>query len=187
MLEMSEVAYILSHATKRSLIIYDEIGRGTSTFDGMSIARAVAEYTLGKKVGAKTLFATHYHELTGMESEFEGIVNYNIAAKKKGDDIVFLRKIVRGAADDSYGIEVAKLAGVPKEVTKRAKEILETLEAGGIQKKERTTEPADDDFALSFDNISESEVAEKLRAVDINTLTPLEAINLIYELKKMLS
>ena len=187
MLEMSEVAYILSHATKRSLIIYDEIGRGTSTFDGMSIARAVAEYTLGKKVGAKTLFATHYHELTGMESEFEGIVNYNIAAKKKGDDIVFLRKIVSGAADDSYGIEVAKLAGVPKEVTKRAKEILETLEAGGIQKKERTTEPADDDFALSFDNISESEVAEKLRAVDINTLTPLEAINLIYELKKMLS
>ncbi len=187
MLEMSEVAYILSHATKRSLIIYDEIGRGTSTFDGMSIARAVAEYTLGKKVGAKTLFATHYHELTGMESEFDGIVNYNIAAKKKGDDIVFLRKIVRGAADDSYGIEVAKLAGVPKEVTKRAKEILETLEAGGIQKKERTTEPADDDFALSFDNISESEVAEKLRAVDINTLTPLEAINLIYELKKMLS
>ena len=187
MLEMSEVAYILSHATKRSLIIYDEIGRGTSTFDGMSIARAVAEYTLGKKVGAKTLFATHYHELTGMESEFEGIVNYNIAAKKKGDDIVFLRKIVRGAADDSYGIEVAKLAGVPKEVTKRAKEILETLEAGGIQKKERTTEPSDDDFALSFDNISESEVAEKLRAVDINTLTPLEAINIIYELKKMLS
>ena len=187
MLEMSEVAYILSHATKRSLIIYDEIGRGTSTFDGMSIARAVAEYTLGKKVGAKTLFATHYHELTGMESEFDGIVNYNIAAKKKGDDIVFLRKIVRGAADDSYGIEVAKLAGVPKEVTKRAKEILETLEAGGIQKKERTTEPSDDDFALSFDNISESEVAEKLRAVDINTLTPLEAINLIYELKKMLS
>ena len=187
MLEMSEVAYILSHATKRSLIIYDEIGRGTSTFDGMSIARAVAEYTLGKKVGAKTLFATHYHELTGMESEFEGIVNYNIAAKKKGDDIVFLRKIVSGAADDSYGIEVAKLAGVPKEVTKRAKEILETLEAGGIQKKERTTEPSDDDFALSFDNISESEVAEKLRAVDINTLTPLEAINLIYELKKMLS
>ena len=187
MLEMSEVAYILSHATKRSLIIYDEIGRGTSTFDGMSIARAVAEYTLGKKIGAKTLFATHYHELTTMEDEFDGIVNYNIAAKKKGDDIVFLRKIVRGAADDSYGIEVAKLAGVPKEVTKRAKEILETLEAGGIQKKERTTEPADDDFALSFDNISESEVAEKLRAVDINTLTPLEAINLIYELKKMLS
>ena len=139
MLEMSEVAYILSHATKRSLIIYDEIGRGTSTFDGMSIARAVAEYTLGKKIGAKTLFATHYHELTTMEDEFDGIVNYNIAAKKKGDDIVFLRKIVRGAADDSYGIEVAKLAGVPKEVTKRAKEILSTLESGGIQMKERKT------------------------------------------------
>lgn len=187
MLEMSEVAYILSHATKRSLIIYDEIGRGTSTFDGMSIARAVAEYTLGKKIGAKTLFATHYHELTTMEDEFEGIVNYNIAAKKKGDDIVFLRKIVRGAADDSYGIEVAKLAGVPKEVTKRAKDILSSLEAGGIQVREKKSETTDDDFALSFDSMSENEVAEKLRAVDINTLTPLEAINLIYELKKMLS
>ena len=187
MLEMSEVAYILSHATKRSLIIYDEIGRGTSTFDGMSIARAVAEYTLGKKIGAKTLFATHYHELTTMEDEFEGIVNYNIAAKKKGDDIVFLRKIVRGAADDSYGIEVAKLAGVPKEVTKRAKDILSSLESGGIQVREKKSETTDDDFALSFDSMSENEVAEKLRAVDINTLTPLEAINLIYELKKMLS
>ncbi len=187
MLEMSEVAYILSHATKRSLIIYDEIGRGTSTFDGMSIARAVAEYTLGKKIGAKTLFATHYHELTAMEDEFDGIVNYNIAAKKKGDDIVFLRKIVRGAADDSYGIEVAKLAGVPKEVTKRAKEILSSLEAGGIRVKEKKPEPSEDDFALSFDSMSEGEVAERLRAVDINTLTPLEAINLIYELKKMLS
>lgn len=187
MLEMSEVAYILSHATKRSLIIYDEIGRGTSTFDGMSIARAVAEYTLGKKIGAKTLFATHYHELTTMEDEFDGIVNYNIAAKKKGDDIVFLRKIVRGAADDSYGIEVAKLAGVPKEVTKRAKEILSSLEAGGIQTVEKKQRTADDDFTISFDSISESEVAEKLRAVDINTLTPLEAINFIYELKKMLS
>ena len=187
MLEMSEVAYILSHATKRSLIIYDEIGRGTSTFDGMSIARAVAEHTLGKKIGAKTLFATHYHELTTMEDEFEGIVNYNIAAKKKGDDIVFLRKIVRGAADDSYGIEVAKLAGVPKEVTKRAKDILSSLEAGGIQVREKKSETTDDDFALSFDSMSENEVAEKLRAVDINTLTPLEAINLIYELKKMLS
>lgn len=153
----------------------------------MSIARAVAEYTLGKKIGAKTLFATHYHELTTMEDEFEGIVNYNIAAKKKGDDIVFLRKIVRGAADDSYGIEVAKLAGVPKEVTKRAKDILSSLEAGGIQVREKKSETTDDDFALSFDSMSENEVAEKLRAVDINTLTPLEAINLIYELKKMLS
>ena len=112
MLEMNEVAYILRNATKQSLIIYDEVGRGTSTFDGMSIARAIVEYTNSKKIGAKTLFATHYHELTSMEDEFEGIVNYNIAAKKRGDNITFLRKIVRGSTDDSYGIEVAKLAGV---------------------------------------------------------------------------
>jgi len=113
MLEMNEVAYILKNATKQSLIIYDEVGRGTSTFDGMSIAKAIVEYTNGKKIGAKTLFATHYHELTTLEKEMSGIVNYNIAAKKRGDGIIFLRKIVRGSTDDSYGIEVAKLAGVP--------------------------------------------------------------------------
>ena len=123
MVEMVEVAAILNCATSRSLIIYDEIGRGTATYDGMSIARAVIEYTV-KKIGAKTLFATHYHELTSLENELPGIVNYNIAAKKRGDDIVFLRKIVKGAADESYGIEVAALAGVPKQVVKRAKEIL---------------------------------------------------------------
>lgn len=188
MLEMSEVAYILSHATAKSLIIYDEIGRGTSTFDGMSIARAVAEYTLGKKIGAKTLFATHYHELTSMEEEFSGIKNFNIAAKKKGDDIVFLRKIVRGGADDSYGIEVAKLAGVPKEVTKRAREILAELEENGFKAAAPAAERQDDaGFAISFEDMSEKEVAEKLRAADINTLTPLEAINLVYELKKLLN
>lgn len=185
MTEMSEVAYILSHATKSSLIIYDEIGRGTSTYDGMSIARAVAEYTLGKKVGAKTLFATHYHELTTLEGEFDGVKNYNIAAKKRGEDIVFLRKIVRGGTDDSYGIEVAKLAGVPKEVTRRAKEILSELISGGLPAPVR--EPEDDaPLAISFDDMKEKEVADKLRAADINTLTPLEAINLIYELKKLL-
>lgn len=187
MLEMSEVAYILSHATKHSLIIYDEIGRGTSTFDGMSIARAVAEYTVGKKIGAKTLFATHYHELTSLESEYDGIVNYNIAAKKKGDDIVFLRKILRGSADDSYGIEVAKLAGVPKEVTKRAKEILSELETGVGYAPKEVKLPEEGSFAVSFDDMKESEVADKLRGIDINTLTPLEAINLVYELKKLLN
>lgn len=187
MLEMSEVAYILAHATKKSLIIYDEIGRGTSTFDGMSIARAVAEYTLSKKVGAKTLFATHYHELTTLEDECDGVVNYNIAAKKKGEDIVFLRKIVKGSADDSYGIEVAKLAGVPKEVTKRAREILETLEAGGIVREKSVSHGDVDDLMISFEDMKDNEVAEKLRNTDINTLTPLEAINLVYELKKMLN
>ncbi|MBO5898480.1 MAG: DNA mismatch repair protein MutS, partial [Clostridia bacterium] len=132
MLEMNEVAYILRNATKQSLIIYDEVGRGTSTFDGMSIARAIVEYTNSKKIGAKTLFATHYHELTTMEDEFDGIVNYNIAAKKKGDSIIFLRKIVRGSTDDSYGIEVAKLSGLPNEVIKRAKEVLAVVEASAV-------------------------------------------------------
>ena len=131
MLEMNEVAYILKNATKKSLIIYDEIGRGTSTFDGMSIAKAVAEYSAGKKLGAKTLFATHYHEMTSLEGQIDGVINYNIAAKKKGDELIFLRKIVKGATDDSYGIEVALLAGVPNPVIKRAKEILKEIEEGG--------------------------------------------------------
>ncbi len=189
MLEMNEVAYILKNATKQSLIVYDEIGRGTSTYDGMSIARAVAEYTLGRKIGAKTLFATHYHELTVLEDEFEGVVNYNIAAKKRGDDITFLRKIVRGAADDSYGIEVARLAGVPAEVIKRAKEILHSIESGDIKlerPEKKPEEPAFDMLSM-LSSDEEHDVAEKLRALDINTLTPIEAMNLIYELKKKLN
>ena len=190
MLEMSEVAYILANATRQSLIIYDEIGRGTSTFDGMSIARAVAEYTLGKKIGAKTLFATHYHELTALEDECEGVVNYNIAAKKRGEGITFLRKIVRGAADDSYGIEVAQLAGVPHEVTKRAKEILASIESGNtpeMKKKPAKEKKTEDIGMMSLSNFAEAEVAEKLKKADINTMSPLEALNLIFELKKILS
>ena len=191
MLEMSEVAYILANATKQSLIIYDEIGRGTSTFDGMSIARAVAEYTLGKKIGAKTLFATHYHELTTLETDMQGVINYHIAAKKRGEGITFLRKIVRGAADDSYGIEVAQLAGVPNAVTKRAKEILESLESGKQPEiKTRYKEKPKDDAPLgmmSFENFVQNEVCEKLKQTDINTISPLEALNLIFELKKMLA
>ena len=191
MLEMSEVAYILANATKQSLIIYDEIGRGTSTFDGMSIARAVAEYTLGKKIGAKTLFATHYHELTTLETDMQGVINYHIAAKKRGEGITFLRKIVRGAADDSYGIEVAQLAGVPNAVTKRAKEILESLENGKQPEvKTRYKEKPKDDTPLgmmSFENFVQNEVCEKLKQTDINTISPLEALNLIFELKKILS
>ena len=188
MLEMSEVAYILANATKQSLIIYDEIGRGTSTFDGMSIARAVAEYTLGKKIGAKTLFATHYHELTSMEEEHEGVVNYHIAAKKRGEGITFLRKIVKGAADDSYGIEVAQLAGVPREVVKRAKEILSAIETGeNVSKKPEKKQEAADPTMFTFTNMMESEVCEKLKGTDINTISPLEALNLLFELKKMLN
>ncbi len=187
MLEMSEVAAILKNATKRSLIIYDEVGRGTSTYDGMAIARAVVEYTASKKIGAKTLFATHYHELTAMENDTEGVVNYNIAAKKRGDSITFLRKIVRGGTDDSYGIEVAKLAGVPSEVTKRAKEILKDIESGA-PRAEKVTVREENEFDL-FSSLSasrESEAAEKIRGIDLNTLTPIEAMNLLFEVKKML-
>ncbi len=187
MLEMNEVAYILQNATKRSLIVYDEIGRGTSTYDGMSIARAVAEYTLSRKIGAKTLFATHYHELTSLENEFEGVVNYNIAAKKRGDSITFLRKIVRGAADDSYGIEVAKLAGIPNEVIRRAKEILATLELSAPERPRAIVREEEEvDMLTMLQSSKESEVSEKLRRTDINTLTPIEAMNLVFELKKLL-
>ena len=186
MLEMNEVAYILKNATKRSLIIYDEIGRGTSTFDGMSIARAVAEYTAGKKIGAKTLFATHYHELTALENEIDGVVNYNIAAKKKGDDIIFLRKIIRGGADDSYGIEVAKLAGIPAEIIKKAKEILLKIESEAPSPRKEERETALASANVSFDDMINTKIADTVRAVDINTLTPIEALNFIFELKKML-
>ncbi len=181
MLEMNEVAYILKNATSRSLIIYDEIGRGTSTFDGMSIARAVAEYTAGKKLGAKTMFATHYHELTVLEKEMTGVVNYNIAAKKKGDDITFLRKIVRGATDDSYGIEVAKLAGVPNEVIRRAKEVLSQLTAENAHPAEYKGR----DNTITFDDYKADEVREKLLNLDLNLLTPIEALNVLSELKKI--
>jgi len=191
MLEMNEVASILKNATKRSLIIYDEVGRGTSTFDGMAIARAVVEYTHSKKIGAKTLFATHYHELTDMEDRFEGIVNYNIAAKKRGDSIIFLRKIVRGGTDDSYGIEVAKLAGVPSEVVKRAKEILAEIESGiGVSVPKSAGKTVSESAYDLFSGIvasKDSEAADKIRAIDINTVTPIEAMNFLFELKKILS
>ncbi len=187
MLEMNEVAYILKNATKRSLIVYDEIGRGTSTFDGMAMARAIAEFTAGKKLSAKTLFATHYHELTELEDDVDGVVNYSIAAKKRGDDITFLRKIVRGAADDSYGIEVAKLAGVPIEVIRRAKEVLKQLEDGSTvpQRKSVKAEEAEPD-AMTFENVLSQQVADAVRAVDLDTMSPIEALNELYRLKKML-
>ncbi len=189
MLEMNEVAAILKNATKRSLIIYDEVGRGTSTFDGMAIARAVVEYTHSKKIGAKTLFATHYHELTDMEEQFEGIVNYNIAAKKRGDSIIFLRKIVRGGTDDSYGIEVAKLAGVPSDVVKRAREILSEIESKGQPRRSvrmEARQESEPDLFTAILASRDSEIADRIREVDLNTLTPIEAMNLLFELKKML-
>ncbi len=191
MLEMNEVASILKNATKRSLIIYDEVGRGTSTFDGMAIARAVVEYTHSKKIGAKTLFATHYHELTDMEDRFDGIVNYNIAAKKRGDAIIFLRKIVKGGTDDSYGIEVAKLAGVPNEVVKRAKEILSEIESGNTVSLPKNAKKQENigafDLFSQIEATKDTEAADKIRGIDINTLTPIEAMNFLFELKKLLS
>ena len=191
MLEMTEVANILHHATKHSLVIYDEVGRGTSTYDGMSIARAVVEYTASPKIGARSLFATHYHELTDMEGVCEGVVNYHIAAKKRGEDIVFLRKIVRGATDDSYGIEVAKLAGVPSAVVKRARQVLSEIEQNASLPKAapKVSAPAPDTFDM-FAQLQKSEadeVADELRKADLNTLTPLEAMNLLFALKKKLS
>lgn len=186
MVEMSEVASILKNATKNSLIVFDEIGRGTSTFDGMSIARAVLEHVANpRKLGAKTLFATHYHELTVMEAENDCIKNYNIAVKKRGDDITFLRRIVRGPADDSYGIEVAKLAGIPDSVVTRAKEILRQTEAeGGALPPTRAAVPREDDGQLSLMAAADGAVVRRLREVDVNTLTPIEAMQLLYELHK---
>ncbi|MCI8590391.1 MAG: DNA mismatch repair protein MutS [Clostridiales bacterium] len=187
MLEMNEVGYILKNATERSLIIYDEIGRGTSTFDGMSIARAVAEYTC-QKIKAKCLFATHYHELTDLAEELPGVVNYHIAAKKKNDTVVFLRKIIKGSADDSYGIEVAKLAGLPDSVIRKAKEVLAGLETGETTLQKKTVssqEPYEEN--ITFEDLAVKEIKEKLLETSVETLTPIEAMNLLYQLKSMLA
>ena len=181
MVEMTEVSELLRCATKNSLLILDEIGRGTSTFDGMSIARAVLEYCAGK-LKAKTLFATHYHELTALEQELPNVRNYNVAVHARGEDIVFLRKIVPGGADRSYGIEVAKLAGLPDAVLKRAREILRELES---QSAHPHAAPVQDD-QLSLGAMAESAVADIIRRTQVDALSPLEALNLLYELKSKL-
>ncbi len=184
MVEMNEVAYILKNATKNSLLILDEIGRGTSTFDGMSIAKAVLEYVADKKtLGAKTLFATHYHELTVLEDTVKGVKNYNIAAIKRGDDITFLRRIIRGAADESYGVEVAKLAGLPDSVIERAKKILVELE-NGQPKQKRKVKKQEETPQLTF-MPEETAVEKRLKSIDINTVTPMEAMNILFELVKL--
>ena len=185
MVEMSEVASILKHATSRSLLILDEIGRGTSTYDGMAIARAVLEYAASpKRLGAKTLFATHYHELSTIEAELPNVKNYNIAVKKRGDQMIFLRKIVPGATDDSYGVEVAKLAGLPKVVIDRAREILSDLESqNGVQKTGTAPEPEDQ---ISMLDLRSQQVCDALSALTVETLTPIEAMNELYKLKRML-
>ncbi len=189
MVEMSEVSDILKNATSKSLIILDEIGRGTSTFDGMSIAKAVVEYILDAKynIGCKTLFATHYHELTELENEKYGVVNYNIAVKKRGDEITFLRKIVRGGADDSYGIQVAKLAGVPEPVIDRAKEILAELIRNAENEKKAVRQLSfEDSISAPVQIETPSPIMQELEKADVNVLTPIEALNLLNKLKSMM-
>ena len=187
MVEMSEVASILKYATSRSLLILDEIGRGTSTYDGMAIARAVLEYAASpKRLGAKTLFATHYHELSTIEAELPNVKNYNIAVKKRGDQMIFLRKIVPGAADDSYGVEVAKLAGLPNTIITRAREILAELESQGGAAPVAAV-PAQADDQISMLDLRSQQVCAALEAISVETLTPIEAMNELYKLKKMLN
>ena len=187
MVEMAEVATILKYATSRSLLILDEIGRGTSTYDGMSIARAVLEYAANpRRLGAKTLFATHYHELSTIEAELPNVKNYNIAVKKRGDQMIFLRKIVPGATDDSYGIEVAKLAGLPTAVIARAREILSELEAeGGVSRPAAAAAEPEDQISLL--DLRSQQVCAALEAITVETLTPIEAMNELYKLKRMLN
>ena len=185
MVEMMEVATILKEATSNSLVILDEIGRGTSTYDGLSIAWAVAEYIANKEnCGAKTLFFFFYHELIELEDKLEGIKNYSIAVKEKGEDIIFLRKIIRGGTDESYGIHVAKLAGVPSKVVARANEILKTLERKiTIRDKENKKELTGQ---LDMYNYKLAEIAHELDKVDINGLTPIDALNALVKIKEKL-
>ena len=199
MVEMTEVANILRNATSNSLLILDEIGRGTSTFDGLSIAWAVVEYISNPKLlGAKTLFATHYHELTELEGKLNSVNNYCIAVKEKGDDIVFLRKIVKGGADKSYGIQVAKLAGIPELVINRAKDIVNQLSANDItetvknisvegQASGKKKKPHLDEVDLTqmslFDTVKDDDIIQELRDVDISHMTPMDALNKLYELQ----
>ena len=181
MVEMNEVAQILKYATKHSLIILDEVGRGTSTYDGMSIARAVVEF-INEKIKAKTLFATHYHELIELESLLEGVKNYSVAVKERGNDIVFLRRIVPGGTDRSYGIHVAQLAGLPKKVVERAEDLL--LEYDGEKIMTATAIAPPDNFATAEPSLFSGSVSKRLLDMDIMTMTPLEALNELYKLQE---
>lgn len=183
MVEMAEVANILKDATRNSLIILDEIGRGTSTYDGLSIAWAVTEY-IATKIGCKTLFATHYHELVALENKIEGIKNYSVAVKEKGEDIIFLRKIMEGGTDESYGIHVAKLAGVPNDVVKRANKILGNLEKGGVKVKENKDDKNQVEGQMDLCNLQFADIARELDKVNVNELTPIEALNVLVKIKR---
>ena len=186
MVEMNEVAEILSGATRQSLVIMDEIGRGTSTFDGISIAKAVAEYINGKSVGCRTLFATHYHELIALQNDNEGIRNFSVAVVKRGDGIKFLHKIVEGGTDDSYGIEVAKLAGLPKKVIEAAKTALDHMERSSkIDLESRLKQEHEDKTQLDFSEINKNNVIQTLKNLDLDDLTPREAWQTLEEMKKL--
>ena len=187
MVEMNEVANILKDATPKSLVILDEIGRGTSTYDGLSIAWAVAEYIADKeKIGCKTLFATHYHELLQLEELVEGIKNYSVAVKEKGEDVIFLRKIVEGGTDESYGIHVAKLAGVPRTVVTRANKILRSLERGGVKVKEEKEAKKQVEGQFDLFDVKFADISRELDKININELTPIEALNTLVKLKDMI-
>ncbi len=197
MVEMTEVANILRNATADSLLILDEIGRGTSTFDGLSIAWAVTEHVADKKkLGAKTLFATHYHELTELEGKLSGVKNFCIAVKEKGDDIVFLRKIVRGGADKSYGIQVARLAGVPESVLVRAKSLVNQLVDADVASKVKDI-AAGSNSALRegagfrqltlFDNAGSDELKDEILGINLSETTPMEAMNILYNIQTRLT
>jgi DNA mismatch repair protein MutS len=195
MVEMTETANILNNATSRSLIILDEIGRGTSTFDGVSIAWAVAEFLHdNKRVAARTLFATHYHELAELAVTRERVKNYNVAVREWNDEVIFLRKIVKGSAGHSYGIQVARLAGIPAAVVERAKEILRNLESGEfsdegqprLARERKRARPQATSSQLSLFSSGDRELRRKLEEIDVTVLTPLEALNILDDLKKML-
>ena len=190
MVEMMEVASILKEATENSLVVLDEIGRGTSTYDGLSIAWAVAEYISDKeKCGAKTLFATHYHELIQLENKIDGVKNFQVAVKEKGEDVIFLRKILPGGTDESYGVHVARLAGVPQNVTKRANEILKTLERKSIINDKAIAKEEKKQVAGQLDmyNFKLAEIASQIDKIDLNTLTPIDALNTLVKIKEMMS
>ena len=185
MVEMMEVANILNEATEKSLVILDEIGRGTSTYDGMSIAWAVAEY-MNESIGCKTLFATHYHELTQLEGKLEGIKNYSVAVKEKGEDVIFLRKIIEGGTDESYGIHVAKLAGVPKVVTTKANKILKSLERTSKKINDIQEDKKKVDGQLDFYNYKLADIGHELEKIDLNEITPIDAFNTLMKMKEMM-
>lgn len=189
LVEMSETAQILRNATPNSLIILDEIGRGTSTFDGLSIAWAVVEHIVSKCGGAKALFATHYHELSELEGRLDGVVNYRIAVKERGEDVIFLRRIERGGADKSFGIHVARLAGVPRPVVARAQEILARLETANVSQSSISanileTNRRQKQMQVGFGDFRALDLVEELRALDVNSMTPMDALNALFQLRE---